>query len=255
MRAIAFAQRNIKELFRDIVSYIFCIGLPVVMLIVMTIVNLSIPQTEGAPKVFRIDQLTPAMAVFAMTFLMLFVCIRVSSDRSSAFLTRLYASPMKGSDFILGYILPFALTGIIQAVITYLSGEIISLIVNGYSMNIGYMLLSIPLSIPSIMLFIGIGIIFGSLFNAKAAPGICSAVITGAAILGGIYMDIEAMGGSWKTVCQCFPFYHCVKAARLAIVGNFEDMLSPLLICSAFALVIFVISIIVFSLKMKSDKK
>ena len=255
MKSITFAVRNMKELLRDFISYIFCLGLPIIMLVVMTLINQSIPQMEGAPKVFNIEKLTPAMAVFAMTFLMLFVCIRVSSDRASAFLTRLYASPMKSSDFIIGYVLPFALTGIIQALITYLCGEVISLIVDGQSLNIGYMLLSIPLLIPAIVLFIGIGIIFGTFFNAKAAPGLCSAVITGAAILGGIWMDIDTMGDGWKTVCSCLPFYHSVQYARYAFVGNFSDMLTPMLICTAFTLVIFTASIIAFAFKMKSDKK
>ncbi len=255
MRAMAFSARNMKELLRDIISYIFCLGLPIIMLVVMTLINLSIPQMEGAPKVFNIEQLTPAMCVFAMTFLMLFVCIRVSSDRSSAFLTRLYASPMTSSDFIIGYVLPFALTGVFQTIITYACGEVIALIVNGESLNIGYMLLSVPLLIPSIVLFIGIGIIFGTFFNAKAAPGLCSAVITGAAILGGIWMDIDTMGDTWVTVCSCLPFYHSVQYARYAFVGNFSDMLVPLLICTAFAVVIFAASVIAFAFKMKSDKK
>ncbi len=255
MKALAFASRNMKELLRDMISYIFCLGLPIVMLIVMTLINRSIPQMEGAPQVFNIEKLTPAIAIFAMTFLMLFVCIRVSSDRSSAFLTRLYASPMKSSDFIVGYIVPFAVTGVFQTVITYFCGEMIALIVNGESLPVGYMLLSIPLLIPSIVLFIGIGIIFGTFFNAKAAPGLCSAVITAVAILGGIWMDIDTMGDGWKTVCSCLPFYHSVQYARYAMVGNFDDMLTPLLICTAFAVVIFTVSVMAFSFKMKSDKK
>lgn len=254
-KAIAFSSRNIKELLRDMISYIFCLGLPIIMLIVMTLINLSIPDIEGAPKVFNIEKLTPAMSIFAMTFIMLFVCIRVSSDRSGAFLTRLYASPMKSSDFILGYTLPFALTAIIQAIITYLCGEIISMITDGESLNILNMIISIPLLLPAMILFIGIGMIFGTLFNAKAAPGICSAVITAVAILGGIWMDIDTMGDSWKTVCSCLPFYHCVNYARSALAGDFQEMLLPLLICTAFSIVIFVLAIIIFSSKMKSDKK
>ncbi len=254
MKAMAFAARNVKELLRDIISYIFCLGLPIVMLVVMTLINLSIPQQEGAPKVFNIEKLTPAMAVFALTFLMLFVCIRVSSDRDGAFLTRLYASPMKGSDYILGYVIPFALTGIFQVIITYICGEVISLIVDGASLNIGYMLLSVVLQIPSIVLFIGIGIIFGTLFNSKAAPGMCSAVVSAVAILGGIYMDIDAMGGGWKTVCSILPFYHSVNYARYSFVGDYCSMLIPLLICSGFALVLFTLSVIAFSMKMKSDR-
>lgn len=254
MRAMAFTSRNIKELLRDPISYVFCLGLPIVMLIVMTLVNESIPSVPGAPTIFTIDKLTPAIAIFALTFIMLFACIRVSSDRADAFLTRLYASPMNGSDFIIGYTLPFGIIAFAQVIITYISGEIIALI-KGDSLDIVNMLISLPLMIPSIVLFIGIGIIFGTLFNAKAAPGVCSAVITAAAILGGIWMNIDSMGEGWKNVCSCLPFYHSVKYARLAVSGDFPDMWKPFLICTAFAVVIFVVLVIVFTFKMKSDKK
>ena len=36
-----FAVRNVKEILRDPLSYIFALGFPVVMLIIMTIVNNS----------------------------------------------------------------------------------------------------------------------------------------------------------------------------------------------------------------------
>lgn len=254
MRAMAFTSRNIKELLRDPISYVFCLGLPIVMLIVMTLINDSIPVVPGTPKIFNIEKLTPAMTVFALTFIMLFACIRVSGDKSSAFLTRLYASPMKSRDYIIGYTLPFGIIALFQIIITYTSGEIIALI-NGESFNIINALLSVPLLIPSVILFIGTGIIFGTILNANAAPGVCSAVITAAAILGGIWMDIDAMGGAWKTVCGCLPFYHSVKYARFALEGNFTGMAQPFLICSAFTSVIFVIAVLVFSIKIKTDKR
>ena len=268
MRALVFTSRNIKELLRNPLSYLFCLGLPLVMLVIMTLINASIPKPDipaGAEAfadtsamqtttVFNIDKLTPGIAVFGLTFIMLFCCISVASDRTSAFLTRLYASPMKSTDFIIGYTLPFAIVACGQIAITYIAGEIISLIVNGESFNIGYMLLSLPLSIPSIILCIGIGIFFGTLLNDKAAPGVCSTFITAAAILGGIWMDIDSMGGAWVTVCSCLPFYHSVKYARCILAGDFGGMVLPMLITAAFALVIFAASALLFAHKSKADK-
>ncbi|MBQ9460906.1 MAG: ABC transporter permease [Clostridia bacterium] len=268
MRALVFTSRNIKEMLRNPLSYLFCLGLPLVMLVVMTLVNASIPKPEipaeagafvdssamQATTVFNIENLTPGIAVFGLTFIMLFCCISVASDRASAFLTRLYASPMKSTDFIIGYTLPYAIIACAQVMITYIAGEIISLIVNGESFNIGYMLLSIPLFIPSVILCIGIGIFFGTLLNDKAAPGVCSAFITAAAILGGIWMDIDSMGSAWVSVCSCLPFYHAVKYARCILVGDFGSMVLPLLITTAFALVIFVCSALLFAHKSKADK-
>ena len=52
----AFAIRNSKEILRDPLSYIFCLGFPLVMLVVMTLVNESIP-AEAGMTIFRIDNL------------------------------------------------------------------------------------------------------------------------------------------------------------------------------------------------------
>ncbi len=268
MRAMTFASRNIKEILRDPLSYIFCLGLPIVMLIVMTIVDSSIPASpvipEGVPipegtamtpTVFQIHKLTPAITIFGLTFLMLFSCLRVSSDRSGAFLTRLYASPMKGTDYVLGYIIPFGIIALAQIVITYIAGDIIALATGKDAFNILYMLLSVILFIPSVLMFLGFGILFGVLFNDKAAPGICSAIITAVALLGGIWMDVDQMGGIWLSICNKLPFYYSVKAARMALSGDFGNMLIPLLICSLSGLVIFALSVFVFVKKMQSDKK
>ncbi len=254
MRTKAFASRNIKELLRDPISYIFCLGFPIIMLVIMSIINESIPDMPGTPTIFNIHKLTPAIAVFGLTFIMLFTCIQVSKDRSSALLVRLYTSPMKSIDYILGYTLPLAVVGIAQIVITFISGEIISLI-GGTSFNIANSFVSLLVLIPSILLFVGIGLILGTIFNDKAAPGISSIFITMTAILGGIWMDIESMGDSWKTICEIFPFYHCVRSARYAFSGDFREMLISLLICSVFSVAIYIIAVFVFALKMKSDKK
>ena len=185
---------------------------------------------------------------------MQFACIQVSKDRSSAFLTRLYASPMKSIDYIAGYTIPLIIIAIVQLIVCYLSGEVIALIL-GTTLDISKSLFSILILIPSILLFIGLGLIIGTLFNDKAAPGITSIFITLAALLGGIWMDVETLGGTWKSICEILPFYHSVKSARLALAGNFEDMVLPLLICSAFAVAVYILAVIIFTNKIKKDNK
>ena len=104
-RVLVFSVRNFRELIRDPLSYIFCLGFPLVMLIIMTVVNKSIPPEAGM-TIFNIENLSCGIAMFGLSFVMLFTTLSVSKDRSGAFLTRLYASPMKSMDFIAGYMLP-----------------------------------------------------------------------------------------------------------------------------------------------------
>ena len=141
MRSKTFAKRNIKEVLRDPLSYIFCLGFPIIMLIIMTFVNNSIPK-EANMKIFNIEYLAPGIAVFGLTFIMLFTCLQVSKDRASAFLIRLYASPMKSRDFIGGYMMPFFIIALAQSVITFLVAAIIG-IFSGYTFNILNVVVSI----------------------------------------------------------------------------------------------------------------
>lgn len=253
MRITAFANRNIKELLRDPLSYIFCLGFPVIMLILMTIINKSIPP-QANMTVFRIDNLCAGITVFGLTFLMLFAALLSSKDRTSSFLMRLYASPMTAFDFIAGYYLPLIILAVIQCVITFGISLIIAAI-EGVQINIGNVLLAIVTLIPSMIMFIGFGLIFGSKFSQNAAPGLCSAIISAASILGGIWMDVEAIGGVIEKVCLALPFYHSVSAARKAVDGNFSEIGTNILVVCVYMLAAAALSVAAFKSNMTKDNK
>lgn len=251
MKSVVFGKRTFTEIVRDPLSYIFCLGFPLIMLILMSIINQSIPQ-EANMEVFQIQNLAPGIAVFGLTFVMLFTCLQVSKDRSTAFLIRLYASPIKPRDFIIGYTYPLIIIAILQSVITFIAAVIIGG-VNGYSFSLINILLCMLVLIPSAILFIGFGLFFATLLNEKAAPGICSILITAACMLGGIWMDVDGIGGTLAKVCKAIPFYHGVTAARMAISGNYSELLKPLLVIVAYAVVIYLFAALIFKRKMQSD--
>ncbi len=252
-RAFAFAQRNFKEISRDPLSYIFCLGFPLVMLVIMTLVNQSIPKEAGM-TVFRIDNLAGGIAVFGQTFVMLFTALTISKDRSGAFLVRMYASPMKSQDFTAGYIFPMLLIGIIQCLVTYVASFIVSLIA-GVSINPVGMLLSMVSLIPSAVMFVGFGLLFGTVFSEKSAPGLCSIVISLGSFLGGIWFDAEGTGGVMLKVCKALPFRYCTKAARssMALSFGFDEYVLPMIIVTACAVVLTAVSCLAFKAKMKAD--
>lgn len=250
-RTLAFSARNLKEIVRDPLSYVFCLGFPLIMLVVMTLVNDGIP-AEAKMTIFRIDNLAGGIAVFGLTFVMLFVCLSVSKDRSGAFLMRLYATPMRSGNFIAGYLLPSLLLAIIQIVITFAASLVVSLI-KGVDLNIGGLLLSAAALLPTVMLFISLGLLFGTLFSEKAAPGLCSVVISFASFLGGIWFDVDNTSGVLKKICGVLPFVHSVKTARLTAALDFSELPVHLLITSAYAIAATVLAILVFKSKMKAD--
>lgn len=252
-RIKAFAVRNIKELSRDPLSYIFCLGFPIVMLVIMTLVNNSIPQEAGM-TIYRIDNLAGGIAVFGQTFIMLFTALNVTKDRSGAFLVRMYASPMKSIDFTGGYILPMIITAIIQSIISFIISFVIALI-NDVDVSLLGLLLAVVTLIPSAVMFIGLGLLFGTLFNDKSAPGICSIIISLSSFLGSIFFPADSTGGVLLKICKALPFYYCTKSARSAIAleFGFDEFVLPLIIVTVCGIAVTVISATVFKTRMKAD--
>ncbi|MBQ9766269.1 MAG: ABC transporter permease [Lachnospiraceae bacterium] len=253
MKSLVFAKRTIKEIMRDPLSYIFCLGFPMVMLVIMSIVDQSIP-TQANMTVFHIENLGPGIAYFGLTFIMLFTGIQVSKDRSTALLLRLYASPMKPTDYILGYTLPVTLLAIVQMAICFVASFIIG-IFTGYTFGIDAILLSMIALLPSVFLFAGIGFLFGSIVNEKAAPGLCSIIITITGMVGGIWMDIDGLGGVIKKVADVLPFYHGVTLAKLPFRESSDGVIEHLIWTVGCALIVYVLSVVVFRSKMKKDVK
>ena len=251
-RTLAFSRRCFKEMLRDPLSYVFCLGFPLVMLFIMTIVDKSIPAKSGM-TVFHIDKLTPAVAIFGQMFVMLFTSLNVSSDRSGAFLMRLYATPMTSRDFTMGYILPMLVIATLQSAITFAAGFIISLVL-GNALNVGGILICLIALLPSALLFTAIGFIFGTVFNDKCAPPLSSVIISLGSFMGSIWFDAEGTGGTMLTICRCTPFFYCTKAARAAAALDFsaEGFFIPMLIVTACAALLTALGSMLFSKRMKA---
>lgn len=251
-KTLAFAKRVFTEILRDPLSYIFCLGFPIIMLIVMTLVNESVPP-EANMTIFRINNLAGGIAFFGLTFVMLFTSLTIAKDRSGAFLVRLYATPMKGGNFIAGYMLPMLLLGVIQSVITFAASFVVSLIAN-VEINVLGMLAAIVSLIPTMILMVSFGLFFGTLFNEKAAPGLCSIIISLGSFVGSVWFDAEGAGGVLFDICNVLPFYHGVKAARMATALDFSgDFFIHILITAGYAAVVLVLSIVAFRSKMRAD--
>lgn len=250
-RIKAFSSRNIKEILREPLSYIFCLGFPLVMLVIMTFVNKSIPAESGM-TVFRIDNLYGGISVFGQTFIMLFTAITVSKDRAGAFLVRMYSTPMTTADFVMGYILPMTALSVIQNIITAVASLIISFIV-GIEINIAGMLLSVIVLIPSAVMFTGFGLLFGTLFSDKSAPAISSIIISLSSFLGGIWFDTDNAGGVMLKLSKCLPFYYCTRTARLSTAMDFDNFAVPIITVTACSVIVVILSAWIFRTKMKAD--
>lgn len=251
MKSFIFAKRTAKEILREPLTFLFCLGFPILMLVIMTVVNQSIP-AQAAMKIFQMESLAPGIVLFGFTFVMQFTCLQVSSDRSTALLTRLYASPMKPFEFVAGYTLPILALAILQSMVTFGAALIVTLF-TGETLQIGNVIFCLLPLLPSALLFLGLGMLFGTVLGAKAAPGVCSILITVACLLGGIWMDVDALGGALMRITHMLPFYQAVKAARMAVMGRISEMWLPFLGTTVYAVAIYLLAVGALRRRMKKD--
>lgn len=247
MKALTFASRNTKEIIRDVLSLIFGIVFPIVLLALLSAINKSIPQGSG-PDMFNIEKLAPGITVFGLSFMSLFSSMLIAKDRTTSFVLRLFTSPLKPSDFILGYTLPMLPMALIQSLVCYAAALVFGL---PFTVNI---LLAVIVNIPIAIVFIALGLLFGTVLNEKAVGGVCGALLTNlSAWFSNIWFDTAMVGGVFKTVADILPFSHAVNAARAALSGDFAAIFPDLWWVIGYAVVLTVAAIAIFSAKLKKN--
>lgn len=248
MRAYLFAKRNIKEILREPINLFFGLGFPLILLGLLSVINANIPPEADNPM-FAINNLAPGIAMFGTTFMALFGGMLLAKDRTSSFLMRLFTSPMRSADFLLGYTLPMIIMAAAQAAVT-LSASILC----GLTVSIG-IIAAIFITTVTALLFIGLGMLCGSLFNDKAVGGICGALLTNlAGWLSGVFIPIDLIGGAFRIVAHVLPFYHSIEAVKAALQTDFVEFLPHIGIVLAYTLVIYIIAVFAFRRKMRGDK-
>ena len=226
MRMLTFARRCAKEILRDPINLGFGLGFPICLLLLMSAIQANIPVS-----LFEIDALTPGISVFGMSFMTLFSATLVAKDRESAFLQRLYTTPLTGADFILGYMLPLLPIAIGQSAVCYLVAIPLGLEV---SVNVISALLGM---IPIAVFHISLGLFCGSMLGVKQVGGICGALLTNlSGWLSGVWFDLSLVGGAFEKIASTLPFMHAVEMEKALLSGDFEgisaDLLPILIYCA-----------------------
>lgn len=248
MRAYVFASRNTKEILRDVLTLFFGLAFPLVILLLLFAIGSAVPE-EAHLDMFDIENLTPGITVFGLSFIALFSAQLIAKDKTTSFMMRLFTSPIKSSEFILGYTLPLIPMSLVQTLICYITALILGL---GFTPNI---LLAAVVNIPIALVFIALGLLCGTVLSEKAVGGICGALLTNlSAWFSNIWFDTALVGGWFEAIANALPFAHAVNAARYALNGEFESIMPDLLWVIGYAVVLLVVAIIIFTVKMKRNK-
>lgn len=241
MRAFIFTKRNAKEILRDPLTVIFGLGFPLVLMLLLSAIQANVPVS-----LFEIGQLSPGIAVFGLSFMTLFSATLIAKDRTGSLLERLYTTPMRSVDFILGYTLPIVPFAIAQSAVCYLFA-----IALGLDVNVNIML-AILFIAPISVLYIALGLLFGSILNDKQVGGICGALLTNlSAWLSGTWFDLELVGGAFKKVAYALPFVHAVELERAALSGSLDGALPHILWVVGYAVACLGLAVVLFLRQMK----
>lgn len=209
---LTFAKRCMKEILRDPLNLLFGLGFPLVLLLLLSCLQANIPVS-----LFEINSLTPGITVFGLSFMTLFSATLISRDRETAFLQRLYTTPLRSVDFILGYVLPMIPVALGQGLICYLVAIPLGLTV---SIHIFYAIIGL---IPVAVFNISLGLLCGSLLGVKQVGGICGALLTNlSAWLSGVWFDLKLVGGTFAAIANILPFVHAVEMEKALLRGNLE---------------------------------
>lgn len=243
MRILTFSKRCAKEILRDPVNLAFGFAFPLVLLLLLSAMQSNIPV-----ELFGIESLAPGIAVFGLSFMTLFSATLVAKDRESSLLQRLYTTPIKPHEFILGYMLPVIPISIGQSIVCYTASLALGLPI---SWNIP---LAILLIIPISVLYISFGLFVGSLVGVKAVGGICGGLFTNlSAWLSGVWFDLSLVGGVFEGVAKLLPFVHAVELERAIISGNTEGILGHFAVVLAYAVSMTVLASVAFLKQMKKQ--
>ena len=243
-RILTLTKRNLKEIVRDPISLVFIIGLPLAMEILFYFIFHELTTQ------FEMKYLAPGIVVFSQSFLTLFIGLLLSIDRNTSFLTRLYVSKAKSHEFIISYALAMLPIVFVQSILFFLIGGIIDPTIFKVEM-----IYAIFLSLVTSIVFLGFGILFGSICTERSIGGVASIIISCQSVLSGMWFPTEGLDGGFIKFMNYLPFKNTTVLIQNTLNGidNFHiDFLYPLIITLIYGVIIFIIAILIFKKKMKT---
>ncbi len=236
-----WAVRVSREILRDPLSLVFGIGFPIVLLLLLTAIEQNIPV-----EMFVLSELTPGIAMFGASFLSLFSAQLIARDRASFVLGRMFTTPMRAYHFILGYALPLFPMALAQGGIVY-----------GVALILGLkptwgLIPAVLALLPIAAIYIGLGLLLGSLLPEKAATVLSGTLLTNlSAWFSGTWFSLELVGEGFRIFAECLPFAHATDLGRALLALDFSDAVLHVAVVGGYAALILVGAVLAFHKSMK----
>jgi len=209
--------------------------------------NVELKGTESKIKNPAVNFYFPGIAVYGLMILISTAAEIIAGDREKGFLSRMFTTPARPWDFILGYSLPFIPVLIFSTLIYLGVGMALGLTVVG---NLGHaFLIFFLIGLCSI----GIGMIVGSLVKSESQAGVSWIFIVPMAMISGAWFTVDRMPSAVKSVAEVLPFIHAIDASRAVLNGSsFSAIILDLYWLAGWAVVLFATGIVLFRRTMVS---
>jgi ABC-2 type transport system permease protein len=197
-------------------------------------VNVELKGTQSRIKNLAVNFYAPGIAVYGLMILISTAAEIIAGDREKGFLSRLFTTPARPWDFILGYSLPFIPVVIISTLIYLGVGVALGLTVVG---NFGHAILVFFLMG---LCSIGIGMIVGSLVKSESQAGVAWLFIVPMAMISGAWFTVDRMPSVLRSIAGALPFIHAVDASRAVLNGSsFSAIVLDIYWLAGWAVVLF----------------
>jgi len=209
--------------------------------------NVELKGAESKIKNVVVNFYFPGIAIFGLMILISTAAGIIAGDREKGFLARMFTTPARPWDFILGYSLPFIPVLIVSTLIYLGVGMALGLTVVG---NLGHaFLIFFLIGLCSI----GIGMIVGSLVKSESQAGVSWIFIVPMAMISGAWFTVEGMPSAIRSVAGALPFIHAIDASRAVLNGSsFSAIILDIYWLVGWAVVLFAVGIVLFRRTMVS---
>lgn len=240
MRSSELAKRNVKEVIRDPLSLGIALALPLVLL-------LTLQALGGDDTPFLTPTLlTPGIVLFGFVMVMFSSAMILARDRETSLLARLLTTPLRSSDFVSAYSVPYLLVAIAQAGVLLAVGAMLGLDSDG-----SVALVALIVALMAVF-YVALGMILGAVLNVAQTSG-AYAVVLILTIFGGAWFDLEEIGGVFVTIGDVLPFKHALDASRAVMAdgAGLGDIASDLYWIGAYAIGAAALAVIAFQRRMR----
>jgi len=91
----------------------------------------------------------------------------------------------------------------------------------------------------------------GTFFTVEQVGGIFALFVNLGTWLSGRWFTLDMIGGVFEKVASVLPFVHAVEVTKLALQGDYGEMLVPLLRVVGYTVALYMIAIGTFRKKMR----